>query len=233
MEKLGNVLLGNKSPQSARQSKRVLCELCGDRYADGLLGKACMVCYRRMQFEKLPPEEQRFSLLDVVPERYIDADLAKLKPALQKEFDAGSNAGILLWGEEGRGKTYAMAVLAKKFISEGYTVNRIHYEQLCLQLRDTFNPKATGTEWGIIEPLLNCDKLFIEDVGTGKSLDKQESDFSLKTFLLLLDLRMERMRPTFITTNKSVENLGKSFDKRVSDRLRLFKVFKMTGESLR
>jgi len=192
-----------------------------------------MVCYRRGQFNSLPAEEQRQHLLDVVPARYIDADMNDLRPALQKAFNADNDTGMLLWGEPGRGKTYAMAVLTKKYMSEGYLVRRSYYEELCLRLRDTFNPKATQTEWNLIEPLLNCDKLFIEDVGTTKSVGKQESDFSLKTFLLLLDMRMERLRPTFITSNKSVENLGKSFDQRVSDRLRMFQVFKMSGESLR
>lgn len=156
-----------------------------------------------------------------------------LRNSLQAEFSRDNDTGTFLWGEPGRGKTYAMAVLAKKFISEGFIVRRIHYEELCLKLRDTMNPKATQTEWSIIEPLISCDKLFVEDVGTSKGIGAQESDFSKRTFLVILDLRLERHRPTFITSNKSVENLGVSFDDRVSDRLGMFKVFKMSGESRR
>ncbi len=192
-----------------------------------------MVCQRKILFDNLPLDEKRKYLLEVVPERYIGAEIEHLKSGLQNEFAAENNTGILLWGEPGRGKTYAMCALIKKYMAEGFRVQRVHYEQLCLQLRDTFNPKATQTEWGIIEPSLNCDKLFIEDVGTSKSIGQQESDFSLRTFIVLLDMRLERLRPTFITSNKSVENLGKSFDERVGDRLRMFKVFKLSGESLR
>jgi len=39
----------------------------------------------------------------------------------------------------------------------------------------------------VIKPLLAADKLFIEDVGTTVSMGKQESDFSLRTFLVILE----------------------------------------------
>lgn len=209
------------------------CELCKTRGADGLLGKLCQVCVRRISYEKLPPEQKRVALLEMVPERYLDAEMRSLPVELQTKFLLEIDTGVLLWGAAGVGKTYGMAVLAKKYLKEGYSLKRVHYEMLCLRLRDTFNPKATHTEWGIIEPLLNCDKLFIEDVGTSKSIGKQESDFSLRTFLVLLDMRMERCRPTFVTSNKSVENLSNSFDERVGDRLRTFYVYKLTGDSKR
>ena len=207
--------------------------MCEERVADSLMERMCHVCYRKGEFDKMPAEQQKQRLLEVVPERYLKAEMGKLRVPLRDAFMSTEHTGIVLWGEPGRGKTYAMAVLAMRYVTEGFIVQRIHYEELCLKLRDTFNPKTTQTEWSLIEPLLNCDKLFIEDVGTTKSIGKQESDFSLRTFLLLLDMRLERMRPTFITSNKSVESLGESFDQRVSDRLGMFKVFKMSGDSLR
>jgi DNA replication protein DnaC len=192
-----------------------------------------MPCQRKILFDGFDDAAKKQYLLETIPDRYIAAETEHLRPALRQELIAENNTGVLLWGEPGRGKTYAMCALIKKYMAEGFLVRRVHYEQLCLQLRDTFNPKATQTEWSIIEPLLNCDKLFIEDVGTSKSIGQQESDFSLRTFIVLLDMRLERLRPTFITSNKSVESLGKSFDERVGDRLRLFKVLKLSGESLR
>lgn len=210
-----------------------MCEKCSCRPADSLLGKLCSVCFRELQYSALPPEQKELVLLNVIPKRYMLAEVADLIPAIQKGIEQENDTGIFIWGAAGVGKTYAMAALAKRFICGGYLVRRVHYEKLCLQLRDTFNPKATETEWRIIEPLLSCDKLFIEDVGTGKSIGKQESDFSLRTFLLLLDMRMEQCKPTFITSNKTVENLGASFDERIADRLKTFLVFKLSGESRR
>ena len=230
-QKMGKILLQNKNQKSAQQFYK--CEICKTRMADSLLGKLCGVCFRQIQYRSMPKEQQQHLLLSIVPERYTNAEISDLSPTLQAGMAKENDTGILLWGASGTGKTYAMAALAKKYIPEGYLVKRVHYEMLCLQLRDTFNRNATEREWKIIEPLLNCDKLFIEDVGTGKSIGKQETDYSLRTFLVLMDIRMERCRPTFITSNKSVENLGRSFDERISDRLRTFLVYKMAGDSKR
>lgn len=181
----------------------------------------------------MPPEQQILRYSEIVPERYMAARVEHLNPSLKNAFSGDMVNGVLLWGTPGSGKTYAMSALARRFIASGFTVKRMHYEVLCLMLRDTFNPKATDTEWSIIEPLLNCDKLFIEDLGVTKSIGEKETDFSLRTFLVILDIRLENCRPTFITTNKSVENLEDSFDKRIGDRLRIFDVFRMKEKSRR
>ena len=209
------------------------CERCHIRPADGMLERICSICERQLMFKDLPVEQQEQLYLLIIPKRYISAEIKHLKANLQTGLTKKIDTGILLWGTPGSGKTYAMSALIKKYLADGFIIQRIHYEVLCLKLRDTFNPKATGTEWGIIEPLLKCDKLFIEDVGVTKSIGEKETDFSLRTFLVLLDIRMEHMRPTFITTNKSVENLESSFDKRIGDRLRTFDVFQMKDKSKR
>lgn len=222
----------SRNQKSAKQLSSV-CERCNKRIADGLLGRICGVCQRSLMFEDMPPNEQKKLLLEVVPERYINAEISHLSQALKKSITADVDTGVLLWGAAGVGKTYAMAALAKKQVADGYIVKRIHYEVLCLRLRDTFNPKASQTEWDIFEPLLNCDMLYIEDVGTSKDIGSKESEFSLRTFYVLLDMRLECCRPTFITTNKSVENLTASFDERIGDRLKTFKVIKIGGKSKR
>lgn len=107
----------------------------------------------------------------------------------------------------------------REFLLKGKSVERISYEVLCLRLRDTYKTGSTKTELDVIKPLIEAEKVFVEDVGTTVSGGKQETDFSLRTFLVLLDQRLEQCRATFITTNKSVEELSKSFDPRVASRL--------------
>lgn len=209
------------------------CGVCKARPANGLNGLVCLPCYRKMEFEKLPPEQKRARWLDTVPERYVVAELEDLPEKLQAVFREDIDDGVFLWGSPGAGKTYAMAALAKRYIADGFTVRRTHYEMLCLQIRDTYNPKATQTEWGMIEPLLNCDKLFIEDVGVSRRVGKEESDHSTRTLQVLIDMRLEHCRPTFVTSNKSIESLSQSFDERIGDRLRLFHIFRMTSPSKR
>lgn len=181
----------------------------------------------------MPPEQKRARLLEVVPERYMVAEMSHLPKKFQEVFATEVAEGVLLWGGVGAGKTYAMAAAAKKYIADGFIVRRVHYEMLCLRIRDTYNRQATQTEWGIIEPLLNCDKLFIEDVGVTRRLGNPESDHSTRTLQVLIDIRLERCRPSFITTNKSLENLTQSFDERIGDRLGMFRIFHMTHKSKR
>ena len=90
---------------------------------------------------------------------------------------------------------------------------------LCLEIRDTFKPKATDTEYAVIKKYLKPEVLFIEDVGTTKTIGEHETDFSRRTFLVLLDQRLEQCQPTYITSNKNVEDLGKSFDSRIASRI--------------
>lgn len=230
--KIGEVLK-SRPPNTAKLSSVSICQVCGKRPATSLADNLCPICHRASKFAQLPPEQQKNEILSVVPERFLRAKMADLTESLRKVFNQEIDTGVMLWGAPGIGKTYAMAALAKNYIKEGFLVRRTNYELLCLQIRDTFNKNAQKTEWQVIEPLLNCDKLFIEDVGTSKSIESKESDFSLRTLLVLLDMRLEHCRPTFVTTNKSVENLAKSFDGRVGDRLRMFKIFQMKGQSKR
>lgn len=127
--------------------------------------------------------------------------------------------GLLLYGAPGVGKTFSMCALIRLYIMRGHNVERISYDALCVKIRDTFKPSATQSEQDLIRHYQNVEKLFIEDVGTTVGDKGQESDFSLRTFLLILDNRIEHRRPTFITTNKPVDELAKSFDERVASRL--------------
>jgi len=188
-----------------------------------------------VQFEKLPPEEQERLIGTTIPKLFMPARLEHLTAELQETVSKLSeNTGLMLWGKQGVGKTYAMAAIIREYISQGCLVARIGYEMLCLRIRDTYKPNAKETELSVIEPLNKVDKLFIEDVGTTVSLGRQESDFSLRTFLVLIDQRLEACLPTFITTNRTLEQLKDSFDERIASRLvQACQVIKLTGKDKR
>jgi DNA replication protein DnaC len=208
--------------------------LCGQRDAQTVL-HTCGVCHRRTMFESLPAAEQEALIAAVVPKLYLGARQEHLADALRRAMgELRADEGLLLWGPPGAGKTYAMAALARRYLVAGYAVQRIGFEMLLLLIRDSYKPASKETELGIVQPLIDADKLFIEDVGTTVSLDKQESDFSLRTFLVLLDQRLEACRPTFVTTNKALEHLGRCFDGRVASRLiQACRIVKLEGRDRR
>jgi len=231
---LGEVLQTCPSPLTGLKSKPKPCAQCGKVRPLGLFDK-CGQCYRRMMFEAMPQDEKEHTIAAVVPPRYLEAQIEHLSAKLQEIIKTlPEDKGLLLWGAPGVGKTYAMAALARHYISEGFAAARTGYELLCLQLRDTFKSKARETELSVIKPLLSADKLFIEDIGTTKSEGNIESDFSVRTLLVLLDWRLENCLATYLTTNRPVEELAKTFDERVASRLlQACEVVKLTGQDKR
>jgi DNA replication protein DnaC len=182
---------------------------------------------------KLIVAERRVQQL--IPELFRAARLEHLSRPLQTKIkELPSSKGLFLWGSPGVGKSYAMAAIMRHLIFRGGNVTRVAYEMLCLEIRDTYKPGSTKTELGVINPLIQAGNVFVEDLGTTVSCGAQESDFSLRTFLVLLDKRLENCKATFITSNRSVEQLAKSFDQRIASRLQqACEVVHLTGEDRR
>jgi len=210
------------------------CPKCGKHRRRSLIPSLCGVCFRQIEFEHLPEQEREARVVAVVRERYRAARMEYLPAGLRQQLEAAPDAeSVYLWGLPGTGKTYALAAMARKHITDGFHVERETWERLCLRIRDTFKPQARETEWSIIEPYLLADKLILEDIGTTVSVGKQETDFSLRVLLLILDSRSEDCLQTLLTGNKPIEELAKSFDARIASRLRQGVIVHKTGTDKR
>jgi len=170
-----------------------------------------------------------------IPDMYKNARLQDLDTGLQKIYtELPDWQGLYLWGLEGRGKTYAMFAFIVAYIYTGFTTSFVNYDGLCSRIRSTYQAGAKETEFDIIKHLYQPDKLFIDDVGVTVSNQNQESDFSLRIFYAIIDKRMINLKPTYITTNKPIEDMAKSFDKRISSRLRqCCKIVQLKGKDKR
>ena len=181
--------------------------------------KWCSVCIEGHHRLGLP-QKSLVTCSGLIPPRYSSASLEDLPEALVAKYAAlPDDMGLMLWGPAGTGKTHSMCAFARDLWNIGWDIRRTTYEMLMLEIRDTYKPGSIKTEYDIIHPYIICGKLVIEDVGTTVSVGKQETDFSLRTFLVLLDQRLEGCRATYITSNKSVEEIRKSFDARIASRL--------------
>ncbi|MCL5279235.1 MAG: ATP-binding protein [Planctomycetes bacterium] len=155
----------------------------------------------------------------IIPERYWPAELAHLPESLAERIRGlPDDRGLFLWGPQGAGKTYANAAAAKHLWGAGFDIAWQPFEELLLRVRSTYRPGG-GSELDILEPLCQVDVLCIEDVGCTVAYDRQETDFSLRTFLVLLDHRLAHCRKTFLSSNKSIEDLAHNFDTRIASRI--------------
>jgi len=190
------------------------CGVCRDKQA---------AAHEKEEREKNRLREEhklREALSQTIPRRYEKASLGDLPTGLREMLEKlMPEKGAYIYGETGRGKTHALCAVARELITRGYWVKRVVWERLAFDIRSSFNSSDTD-EGGIVQPLLDCDVLIIEDVGTSTSNDRIESDFNLRTLLMILDYRNEFMRPTWFSSNKSVAQLGGTFDDRTASRIR-------------
>jgi len=184
-------------------------------------GHLCPHCLAAKVKADRDAETRKKRAVTIVPKRFHDARIEHLDLNLIEAFNGlPDDIGLYLFGEPGRGKTYATAAIAYSFIMAGRSVVRIRYKTLCRLLRCTFQRNSKLTEEDVFKQYLLPDKLFIEDVGTAvKGVEKEESNFSRETFFELLDERLEWCRATFITTNKSLPDLATTFDERIASRV--------------
>ena len=165
----------------------------------------------------------------LVGDGYIYAELAKVPEPYKTELmDLSSD--IYLYGGVGVGKTYAMAAVIKELVVSGHNVKRINFDDFCCKVRASMNSESKLSEYDLVTELVNCDVLFIDDVGLRS---KQETDFAYVTFYTILNKRQEKLLPTFVTSNKSIQRLSETFDIRISSRLSLGSVIEMKGHDRR
>ncbi len=208
------------------------CENCGYglKHRDKKWCLRCIDVYGRRTV--IPYAKNAEKIIEaLVGFRYIEAKIEDLPEEIQTALpELKSRQDIYLYGEVGTGKTYAMAALIRQSIYEGYECERINFDSFCVKIRSTFAPAAKETTWELTQKLKDIDKLFIDDLGLRSEM---ESQFVYSTFYDLLNNRQERMLPTYISSNKTIEQLGQTFDARIASRLRTALVIEIKGEDRR
>lgn len=202
------------------------------RSSAGRLTDAQIVHLQRREARRVKQETYRKKIGRSIPPLFAKAHIRHIPEHLRSLlFQRSPEQGLLLWGPVGAGKSYALAALARYYAIRGLSVRRITYRELCLKLRASFVDKSTS-EADILRPYFNAHILIIDDIGTAHT-GGTESDYSQEVLLHIVDTRIENMRPTFLSSNLSIENIEAAFGQGTGSRLHSFMILRINGEDRR
>ena len=107
------------------------------------------------------------------------------------------DCGLLILGTCGVGKTHlAVSIIRALILRYGTWCIFYDFRELLKQIQSSFNPVVGATEWQIIEPVLQCEVLLLDDLGA-----ERPTDWVRDTFAYIINHRYNQKRTTLITSN--------------------------------
>jgi DNA replication protein DnaC len=135
-------------------------------------------------------------------------------------------AGFFIYGPVGTGKTYLAAAIFRALLEAQAEVNFVRAPQFFAALQESY--RSNNSTEMIVEDLERPRFLILDDIGSG-ALSDHERRFTLE----LVDRRVNRNRPTILTSNWTRQEIGEKMDARISSRLALFTELELSGVDLR
>lgn len=181
------------------------CTLCDDSglvlRGDRAVDCGCRIERRRLQAIARSgiPERYRvktFEQYDGSLSSSAGAALTMAK-AFVREWPTRRDVGVLMTGPVGIGKTHlASSILLECSRQWGARVAFVDLPDLFTQIKATFDPAWSVTEYEILKPILSADVLAIDEVGAARS-----TDWAFAMTSQIINARYNQARSTIITTN--------------------------------
>lgn len=130
-----------------------------------------------------------------------------------KTFTSQSK-GILMKGDTGLGKTHLSLSIANEVIRRGYSVVYVSAPDILSQLEREHFSYAYSNEQQLMQSLVECDLLILDDLGT-----EFTTQFTTTAIYNLFNTRINTGRPVIINTNLTASELEKTYSQRFVSRV--------------
>lgn len=167
----------------------------------------------------------------ILPQRYWQASFDDFHGAAHNvAFDwiVNPSDGLFITGACGTGKTHLAAAIVRHLTVKRVGVAFKRSADFYREVRELFRTDSEAMEGAIISPLEKARFLIFDDLGAG-SLSDCERRYTLE----LLDTRLNRMRPTVVTSNWSLQEIADKMDDRIASRLSGFAALELAGKDRR
>lgn len=221
------------------------CPLCRDT---GYTNQGKCICFQKMAADLfcqqyglgqiLEKENfERFSF-SCYSDKIKDSDTGKTplehaKFAVEKAWEFVRNfdetpQNLFIYGDTGVGKTFLSHCIACEILKKAYGALYFpSYDLFSLLAKETF-ARDSG-ESGIMEYVLNCDLLILDDLGT-----ELTNAFVSSQLFLIVNERMLREKSTIVSTNLSLEAFPGLYSTRTFSRIiQNYKFINLIGEDIR
>ena len=132
-------------------------------------------------------------------------------------------------GETGLGKTHLSLAIANEVINKGYSVVYVSAPDILSKLEREHFSYNYASEEQLMQSLLECDLLILDDLGTEFS-----SQFTSTAIYNLFNTRVNAAKPMIISTNLSMEEISKVYTARITSRLfENFHCLRFAGKDIR
>ncbi|EWM53839.1 ATP-binding protein [Ruminococcus flavefaciens] len=134
---------------------------------------------------------------------------------------------ILMFGQTGLGKTHLSLAIANKVLEKGYGVIYDSAINILRKIEKEHFSREHSSE--MIDLVMDTDLLILDDMGT-----EYESQFYTATIYNIINTRLNRGKPSIISTNLDFAGIGRRYDKRVVSRLvSMYSCLEFKGKDVR
>jgi DNA replication protein DnaC len=123
--------------------------------------------------------------------------------AFVRDYPGSDQAGLLLMGNSGIGKTHLAIAALTELVKRGHPGFFCEYGALLREIQNSYRPDSDVSEMQILQPILSAEVLVLDDLGCIKPSDwvRDTVGYILNTRYVEASRDLSHPRCTIITTN--------------------------------